>query len=402
MMKVQQDGVTRAYRKITTETDYELKPSIREKFDKLPPDSKIPIPVRLPALDLIKDILLDYETFWAIRENDVIPPLEAPPIFEKNAQAYWDLVLTRIFDRRLGDEVKNVEKATAGELVKSMQELKSMTAVRDAGQRLIHHPFFYIAQNYDPKVSETLDDVEIALLENGYPDANYKRWIRETAPDPKILEMMSERFLKRMSAQEIRRRIDRNNGASYSLENYAVTEPDGTTLRDIVLSSKEVLQYDLDQMPPLHAPLEEILKRVGKNSGPTADFIKFVEKYWTDTRVISTLSRMQNVDEVLEFFERMLEKHVTYNPSSAGPKQNVNKIKEDFIRLWFYGERRLCTEKKIAELTTQINGRFRPKSPYTMFAVENPKGNIIYYEYLNTLFNDNTQKINEKNQLVLP
>jgi pentatricopeptide repeat protein len=398
IMQFQEEEITRVYRKIAGATDYVLKPSIRESFDETSPDSKIPIPISLPALGLIRDTLLDYETFWAIRDSEFVPPFEDPPVFEKNDQIYMDLILYKIFNKKLNSEIGSAEKANASKLIKSMQELRSTTYLKDATHRLICHPFFFIAQNYkDPEVTRILDDVEIALLENGYPDTHYRRLVRETAPDAKILEKANERLLNIRSAREIRRRIDRNNGASHSLENYAVTGRDGTTLKDIVLSAKEALEYDLRKMPPLHAPLEEILGTVGKNSELTAGFIKYVEKYWTDTRVISTLSRMQNVDEVVKFFEQMMEKHVTYNPSSASVKQNASKIREDFKWLWFYGERRLHIEKKITELTAQISGRFQPRSPYTVFAVQDPKGKIIYYDYLNTLLNDNAQSTAENN-----
>jgi len=342
------------------------------------PSRKLPVPnCRIPS-DKLQVMFRDYRSFFSFLSDDEAVSEEVEiteePLFPENKEILEDFYLYWTHLGNEGTNPKNIirrSKMMVG-MGKNYPSSPKKAKLGRAFSRILKNPFYYFCVPGDKDAEDVLSlfaDIEIALEDNGYPSQKFRDLVDEQSPNSDVFDKVNEKFKANASRRYVRRKVERRpaeQGIPLVLEAYDGSFQDAgrhvRKLKDGIAALKELVYETIEQSP------DQMAQKIFTEE--TAEFVGFVQRNWTNLRVVSELSSLETASQVEGFFSGLLEKHKAYNKDGyAQVEKNKKTIGRDLMYLWHYARCRKVFEEKVSK-KEEILARSRPRTSYTMVVVE--------------------------------
>jgi len=339
------------------------------------PSKKSPVPSCQIPSDKLQTMFWDYRSFFPFLFDDEAVPEEvvAESLFPENRETFEDLCLywTHSEEITTPNNIIRRSKMMVG-LSKKYPSSQKKAKMGRVFSRLLKNPFYYFCVSGDNDIKDVLSlftDIEGALEDSGYPSQLFRELVDEESPNSNILDRMNEKGKANALRRYIVRKVERRpaeQGIPLVLEAFDGRFEDAgrylRRLKDGIAALKEVVYETIEQSPDQMA---------GKFfAGETAYFVDFIQRNWTDLRVVRELSSLETPSQVEKFVRGLLEKHKIYNRSGyAKVEKNMKIIGRDLMHMWHYARCRNVFEEKVSKREEILKGS-RPRVSYTMVVVE--------------------------------
>ena len=371
------------------------------------PSKKSPLPnCRIPS-DKLQVMFRDYRSFAPFLSDDEAVSEEVEitekPLFPENKETFEDFYL---YWRHLGDESTNPKsiirrsKMMVG-MSKNYPSSQKKAKLGRVFSRILKNPFYYFYISVDKDAEDVLSlfaDIEGALYDNGYPSQQFRDLVDVEIPNSDVLDKVNEKFKANASRRYIVREVKRRpaeQAVPLMLEAFDGSFQDAgryvRKLKDGIAALKELV-YETIELSPDQMAQQFFTEE-------TAEFVGFIQRNWTNLRVVNELSSLETPSQVEGFVSGLLEKHKTYNKDGyAKVEKNKKTIGRDLMHMWHYARCRKVFEEKVSKKEEML-ARSRPRTSYTMVVVEE-KDNQKIREEIEAEWGRALKRIPEKTRYV--